>query len=227
MLRAMLAILAMAPLIPAPARAAPAQDEQFWFLTLAQGSVKGDLLYMLELQPRFGGDGQDLNQIILRPAVGVKVSDRVSLYQGYATVRSPRSGGPDVQEDRSFQQINFGPVRIAGGALSSRTRLEQRWLSTGDDMGWRARQLLRFAVPLTTKARGVSAIASTELFVAINDTDWGARSGFDRIRNFAGLEIPLSGRSTVEVGYLNQYVENRRRRDAMNHVLAINLMLRP
>lgn len=209
-----------------PAQAAPSQDEQFWFLTLAQGSVKDDILYMLEVQPRFGGDGSNLNQILLRPAVGVKLNDRLSVYQGYAAVRSPRSSGADVTEDRSFQQLNWSMGRVAGGALTSRTRFEQRWLSTGNDTGWRARQMLRYALPLSNKPRRLAAIASVEAFAALNDTDWGARSGFDRVRSFAGLEVPLSGKSTVEFGYLNQYVDNRGRRDAMNHVMAINLMLR-
>lgn len=224
---AMLAMGALAAFVATPVRAAPTQDEQFWFLTLAQGSVKGDLLYLLELQPRFGGDGADVNQIILRPAVGVRLNDRLSIYQGYAAVRSPRSGGPDLTEDRAFQQVNWAIGRVAGGVLTSRTRLEQRWLSSGDDLGWRAREMLRYARPLSGKPGSVAALVSVEAFVALNDTDWGARGGFDRLRSFAGFEVPLSGKSTVEIGYLNQYVNNRGRRDGMNHVLAVNLMLRP
>ncbi len=227
MRRTMLALATIGACVAPSAHAAPSQDTQYWFTTLAQGSIKGDVLYLLEVQPRFGGDGTDVNQVILRPAIGVKVNDRLSIYQGYAAVRSPRSGGPDVKEDRSFQQISWTIGRVAGGMLTSRTRLEQRWLSTGDDMGWRAREMVRFALPLTHKPRGIAALTFVESFIALNDTDWGARSGFDRVRSFAGVEIPLPGKSTVELGYLNQYVNNRGRRDAMNHVLAVNLMLRP
>ena len=33
-----------------------------------------------------------------------------------------------------------------------------------------------------------------EGFVALNDTDWGARGGFDQLRTFVGAELPLPGR---------------------------------
>lgn len=110
-------------------------------------------------------------------------------------------------------------------ALSSRTRIEQRWLSSGSDLGWRLRQMVRAAVPLKQGGK-VALIGSAEVFVALNDTDWGARSGFDRLRTFAGLELPLSGKSSVELGYLNQYAANATGPDRMDHVAAVNLMLR-
>ena len=62
--------------------------------------------------------------------------------------------------------------------------------------------------------------------MALNDTDWGARKGFDRLRSFAGLEVPVAGKATVEVGYLNQYVKNRGRADDVDHVLLVTLQLR-
>lgn len=208
-----------------PAHADTREDRQVWLQAVAQGPIAGDLVYHAEIQPRFGNDVSDLAQILIRPAIGVKLSDRVTIYQGYANVRTKLAAGGESHEDRSFQQVSWSLGNPGGVGLSSRTRLEQRWLSTGDDTGWRLRQMVRAAVPIRQDSK-VKLLGFSEVFVALNDTDWGAKGGFDRVRTFAGLELPLSGKSTVEVGYLNQYVDAPRGRNQMDHVAAINLMLR-
>lgn len=222
---ALIAAAAAAVLTAAPASAQVREDGQVWFQTVAQGPIAGDLVYFAELQPRFSADSAALAQMLIRPAVGVKLGDKVTLYQGYANVRTPQAGGGETRENRSFQQLNWALGAPGGVAVTSRTRLEQRWLSSGSDLGWRLRQMIRGAVPLKQGGK-VKLIGSAEVFVALNDTDWGARGGFDRIRSFAGVELPLSGKSTVELGYLNQYVSTRTGPDQMDHVAAINLMLR-
>jgi hypothetical protein len=206
--------------------AATVDDEQFWFQAVGQGRITGDLVYFAEVQSRFGHAMNGVDQFMLRPAIGMKLSDRLTIYQGYAHVRTPTGGGGETRENRAFQQVSWSLGQVAGGPASSRTRLEQRWLSSGKDTGWRLRQMLRLAMPLTQTARGVSALGYSEGFFALNDTDWGARRGMDRVRTFAGVEVPMAGKSTVELGYLNQYVNNRGRPDDVDHVLSISLQLR-
>lgn len=201
------------------------EDEQLWLQTLAQGPVAGEVVYFAELQSRFGSGASDLSQILIRPAIGLRLSPSVSVYQGYAHVRTPLAAGGDTEEDRSFQQVNWQLGKPGGVGLSSRTRLEQRWLSNGDDTGWRLRQMVRAAAPLKPEG-GAALLGWAEVFVALNDTDWGAREGFDRLRTFGGVELPLSGRSTIEAGYLNQYVRRPGRADHVDHVLIVSLMLR-
>jgi hypothetical protein len=75
--------------------------------------------------------------------------------------------------------------------------------------------------------QGVALLGYAEGFFALNDTDWGARGGFDRLRSFIGAEVPVGGRSTIEVGYMNQWVNQARRSDTMDHIAAISLFLRP
>jgi hypothetical protein len=180
-----------------PANAETRHDEQVWLQAIAQGPVAGDVIYFAEVQSRFGDGASQLSQMLIRPAIGVKLNDRVAVYQGYANVI----------------------------AISSRTRLEQRWLSNGSDVGWRLREMVRGAAPLGPDGK-VALLAWGEVFVALNDTDWGARGGLDRLRGFAGLELPFSGKSTVEVGYLNQFVKLPDGRRQMDHTAAISLMLR-
>lgn len=198
-------------------------DEQLWINVTGMGEA-GDLVYFLEVQPRIGTGVSRLDQLMLRGAIGLKLAPGVTLQQGYARVRTPATDRIDTVEDRSFQQLGWK----LSPRLSSRTRLEQRWLSTGSDTGWRLREMLRFATPLQRDRKtGVAALVYAEGFFALNDTDWGARAGFDRLRGFIGAEVPVGGKSTVEIGYLNQYVNQARRGDTVDHVASISLFLRP
>ncbi|AJR25584.1 MULTISPECIES: DUF2490 domain-containing protein [Sphingobium] len=214
------ALIAMA----APAQARTAEDEQFWLNLTAMGPISGDLVYFAEIQPRFGDGVSGVDQTILRGGLGWKLSPSVTVYQGYAHVVLPVDNGRDVNEERSFQQVNWTIGKPWGGELSSRTRLEQRWRSDGDDMGWRLREMLRYEKPLGSKA--VSALVYGEGFVALNSTDWGAKGGFDQLRSFIGAEIALGGASTAEIGYLNQWIDRRGGNARVNHVASVTLFFR-
>jgi hypothetical protein len=209
-----------------PARADTSSDEQLWVNLTAMGSVSGNLVYFAEWQPRMGESLSRLDQLLLRGAVGWKLSSNVTLYQGYAHVVVPLEGRKDVNEERSFQQLSWTLGKPWGGELSSRTRLEQRWRSDGDDMGWRLREMLRYEKPLKPGSNAVNALVYSEAFVALNSTDWGAKGGFDQIRTFLGAELGLKGASTVELGYLNQVIDQRGGRTRINHVASISLFLR-
>lgn len=212
--------------LPLTANAETQEDEQVWVNLTAMGPVSGDLVYFAELQPRTGDGSSRLDQLLLRGAAGWKLSPKVTVYQGYAHVVVPVDGGKDVNEERSFQQVSWNMAKPWGGELSSRTRLEQRWRSNGDDMGWRLREMLRYEKPLKPGSDAVNALLYSEVFVALNDTDWGARSGFDQLRTFAGAEIGLPGASTIEVGYLNQVIDQTGGRTRVNHVAALSLWFR-
>ncbi len=218
---AFMAVFAAAEL----AKADVVHDEQAWVNLTAMGPISGRLVYFAEVQPRLANGVSRVDPLILRPAIGWKLNDAMTLYQGYARVTSRPAGRPNIDEDRSFQQLSWIWGRPWGGELSSRTRLEQRWRSDGDDMGWRAREMVRLEVPLQPGGR-VAALGYAEAFVALNDTDWGAKAGFDQLRSFVGAEIGVGGRSTIELGYLNQFVNSPRGADRMNHVVSFTLFFR-
>lgn len=203
------------------AHADTTQDEQLWLNLTAMGPVSGDILYFAEIQPRMGGGISKIDQTLLRGAIGWKLSPSVSLYQGYAHITAG-----DTNEERSFQQLNWTIGKPWGGELSSRTRLEQRWRSDGDDMGWRLREMLRYEKLLRADSQAINALVYAEGFVALDSTDWGARAGFDQLRSFAGAEIALAGKSTMEIGYLNQFVNQRGGNSRVNHVASVSLFFR-
>lgn len=219
-------ILCLSLALSTPAMAQTRQDEQLWVNLTAMGSVKDDLVYFAEVQPRVGDGLSRIDQALFRGAIGWKFSPKITLYQGYAHVVVPIEGGKDVNEERSFQQLNWALGRPWRGELSSRTRLEQRWRSDGDDMGWRLREMIRYEKPLKPGSDAVNALVYAEGFVALNDTDWGARGGFDQLRSFIGAEVGLPGASTLEIGYLNQVIDQTRGRTRINHVASLTLFFR-
>lgn len=223
---ARLALIAAAALCAPLAHAETTQDEQAWINLTAMGPISGDVVYFAEFQPRMGDGISRLDALLLRGAVGVKLSRSATLYQGYAHVITPVDGGRDINEERSFQQLNLALGKPFGGELSSRTRLEQRWRSNGSDVGWRLREMIRYEHPLKAGSDAVNALVYAEGFVAFNDTDWGARSGFDQLRSFFGAEVGLPGASTLELGYLNQTIDQTRGRTRMNHVASVTLFYR-
>ena len=226
MRRIALSLLALLALSASPTRAATSEDEQFWLNLTSMGSIKGDLVYFAEIQPRVGDGVSRIDQALFRGALGWKLSPSITLYQGFAHVVVPLDGGQDVNEERGFQQLNWTMGKPWGGELSSRTRLEQRWRSDGDDMGWRLREMLRYEKPLRTGSDALNALVYAEGFVALNDTDWGARGGFDQLRSFIGAELGLPGASTLEVGYLNQLINQHGGDTRANHVAAVTLSFR-
>ena len=206
--------------------AAARDDEQIWLNVTAMGPVSGNLLYFAEFQAR-GGIGDDAyRQLNIRPAVGWRINSQVSAYLGYVYVPTDINDNRANTENRVYQQLGWSFGKTAIGELSSRTRLEQRFRSDGSDTGWRFRQLLRTVVPIQSNPRPIKALATVEVFANLNTTDWGARSGFDQLRSFVGVEIPIQGRSTIEAGYLNQAINRPNADLRVNHVLSIALFIR-
>lgn len=214
-------LAATAALLAVPAAAQTSHDEQVWVNATVTGKIKDRLIYFAEVQPRIGDGVSRLEALLLRPAIGWQVTKRLQLYQGYVHVEEPAA---DRNEERLFQQATWIVPGLPVGELQSRTRLEQRWRSDGDDMQLRLRQMLRFEYPVAKK---LAPMVSVEGFFALNKPDWRARDGFDQVRTFVGAEVGLKGRSTIEVGYLNQTIDQSGRAVQMNHVASVTLFVRP
>lgn len=209
----------------APCAAQTIEDEQAWLNLTVAGRASGKVLYMLDLQPRFGDGASRLDTLIARPAIGWQLTPRLSAYQGYAYVLNPVDSGRDRREHRSFQQL-FWLIRPGETEVLTRFRLEQRWPTAGQDTGWRLRGLARAETPLGRRSR-VKALGWVEGFAHLNTTDWGARKGFDQVRLFAGIEVPVQGRTTLEAGYLNQLINDPGGRSRMRHAASLTLFVRP
>ena len=229
-IRRIIAALLLLTLAPGPAQAETEDDEGLWLLALGQGSLgsadqaPAKLRWWLDVQARFSNEAGGFNQGIVRPGIGYAINDRTTLWLGYAWIRTSPSSGPDFDEHRIWQQLIWSRPFNAVSFLS-RTRLEQRFRDDGSDTGWRLRQFLKVAYALPGNPN-VSLVGYDELFFGLNDTDWGARSGFDRNRLFLGVGWRLGNSyHSIEIGYLNQYIDSASGNDLMEHILSLNVFL--
>lgn len=206
-------------------------DFATWGAIQGQGSFASDnprvsqWQWWLEGQMRFFNDAERLGQTLVRPGVGYKVLDNLSVWLGYAWINTRPRDGAKTNENRIWQQLSWNKA-YAWGNLSTRTRLEQRFLNNGDDTGWRFRQFVKYTHPLFSER--LYASVWDEVFVNINSTDWGADNGFAQNRAFIGIGLYVDEQRHFwfELGYLNQYINIPERIDRMNHIISTNLFIR-
>lgn len=176
----------------------------------------------MEMQTRVGNDVSHLNQTIIRPGFGVRFGPDFNLLFGYQFQHNSPEAGRATTEHRMYEQLTLplyrDPARLI---VLTRWRLEQRSYESGQDLGWRARGMVRMQAPLHG-AGSVSALLWSEAFVGLNETDWGQRSGLRQIRAFGGGLIPLNKRLNLETGYMAQF-DRTPGRYRVNHV--VNVML--
>lgn len=208
-------------------------DTGLWLAALGNGEIKATsnnetpLLWWFDAHYRLRDDTNGFNQAIIRPGLGIALSEQQALWVGYAWIPNSPVSGSDFDEHRFWQQWTAAQSYddLPWGDLRQlhRSRFEQRWVETGNDVGLRWRQMLREQLILTDSPQW-SLIAWDELFFNLNDTDWGAKAGFDQNRAFLGVGYKRCPKAPIrtEVGYLNQFVNSQGGTDGMNHILSIN-----
>ena len=205
-----------------------AKDFQTWDNLTATGSlgiINPDLKnakYWLEGQGRFGNNSSQFSQGMVRAGLGYTVMDKVSVWLGYAFIptEEPFAKKP-FDEHRIWQQVLWND-KFADITLTSRSRLEERFMETGSDVGWRFRQMFKASVPM---AYDFSFVLSDEYFANINKTNYGADEGFDQNRAFAGIGYNFDKNIKTEIGYMNQYIRKPNSADRMSDILSVNLYL--
>lgn len=205
-----------------------AEDFRIWGNVTARGnfgSIDPDLKrlrWWAEVQPRTRESGKEMDQLLIRPGVGYALTDRSTVWIGYAHVTNFMAVGDDIYENRIWQQYMWsGPTPLGG--FTSRTRFEQRWQDNGSETGGRFRHMLKLSWPVPFHP-AASIVGWDEVFINLNDTDWKARQGFDQNRGFAGIGYRVQPPILIEIGYMNQYI-NKANVDSMNHVLSVSLFL--
>jgi len=213
------------PLIVVPGAAlAQQEDEQLWLQANTIVPLDGNTRLTLEQIARFGERPDGLFTTELGVLVGQKVSKQFELGFGYRHVAF-YNGNTNADENRFRQQVlgNFG-------RLSTRFRIDERFHPDGNEVGIRIRPLVRYNQPLNRK--GLAVFVSHESFFIANTTKWGQLRGYERMRNWLGLVVPVSSWVSADVAYLNQYRLARggaraQMDHALNVQLTINLGARP
>lgn len=207
-------------LLSAAPAAAQVEDRQLWEQVNLVVPLTPEVRVTLEQIGRWGDRIEGLTQTELGGVLGYKLSDTIELGVGYRHVGLYSASGPTVHENRLRQQ-----VVLTHGRLIGRLRVDERFNPGGSEIGFRIRPLARYNHPLGS--RGYALYASHESFIVPNSTAWGQRSGYERMRNMAGVTLPFVRRKVMlDVGYLNQYrLGLGGARPQMEHALSLQLTI--
>jgi hypothetical protein len=214
-----------------PQDASP-DDTGGWLALFARGDINHDALpnkyrWWFDGHMRFFDDTDGFGQSIIRPGLGYALNDHAAVWAGYGWILSSPVHGSDFDEHRVWQQFTWSQ-RLEPVTLGLRSRLEQRFLETGSDTGWRFRQMLSWRHEMRSDPR-YTLVLWNEVFIHLNDTNWGAVNGFDQNRLFMGFgrRPDPDSRSRVEIGYLYQRVDRSSGFNLNNHLLSINFYRSP
>ena len=216
-------------------------DFQFWGNVTALGNFGAlnpnnpDLKkwrWWAEGQGRFGQDASQFTQSLIRPGVGYNVTDKLSLWLGYAWAPTahPLAQGHNYNENRIWQQALWAD-NFSFGRLTARSRFEERFFDPNaptNTVGYRFRQLVKLAVPMPFISPNVSFIIQDELFINMTNATMGfITQGYDQNRFFTGIAYKFNPMVTTELGYMDQHINrpHSARPDQMMHILGANLFL--
>lgn len=184
-------------------------------------------LAFLELAPRTKNDNNDFSQVIVRPLVGYKVTQKLQLWLGY-TWQGEYNDQTDFElaTNDFMQQLQWIDNWTPQLNFQYRFRLEQRFFAHESDAGHRMRHRFRFVYTLPdTKAY---LIGIDELFVyfnSLNDSrmEHSVQAGINQNRTYVGVGYKLTPQLNIDTGYQLQYVNNFATPDLINHVWLTNV----
>ncbi len=193
-------------------------------------STNPNLKYKLFAQGRFGDNSTRFTQALIRPGLGYAINEKVTAWLGYDWVPTsrPLALKHPFNDHRIWQQLSLRD-NYSFGTVISRTRLEQRFFDIpgSSDVAYRYRQMFKLLTPMHFVSPKVSFVIWNEIFVDLNSMDAGIRSGLNQNWAFAGIGYRLNKKTTIEMGYLNQFINRSKspRPDQMNHVLSVTMLV--
>ena len=101
--------------------------------------------------------------------------------------------------------------------ISSRTRLEHRFINRNSGIAWRLRQqlLAKFRISCNEKIRPV---IFDEIFFNLNHPKWVSNSTINQNRILLGCDVYFSEKNFIRIGYMNRYA-TAEPKNMMFHIL--------
>lgn len=195
-----------------------------------------------DIQLRGTDEFKQVQSFLFRIGLNVKVARTLTLTGGYAYISNKRVLGGVAgfaPEHRLWEQLIIAH-KIKKLSISHRLRVEQRFISksrvAGDELETsgnffanRIRYFARGVLPLVSRAsfsKGPFAALQNEVFVNIGDNSALNDEIFDQNRLYLAIGYRLGPSFDIEGGYLNQYINGRKRNSANNHVIQLAGYLR-
>ena len=218
------AVLLAAQILAHDPASARDDEAQLWILPTAKIPLTPDIAAIAEGGIRYSESADGLAQIFARGSVQMDVADDLSLALGYGHFQNYKAHRRSGTEDRPFQQLNWAMGTAAGGAWSSRTRLEERMFSGSHRVELRLRERISYRGKPIGNSR-ISPDFSGEALFNLNRTTSGQAAGINSIRGKAGLSAPLAEHLDFSLAYMALYVP-RSGEDRLLHVALTGMTYR-
>ncbi len=199
------------------------EDAQLWLTTGIRAALAPQIDGSADIVIRLSDDRGGVGQAIGRASLSYRISDSISVEGVYGYFVSYDDGNVTQREHRPAQSVIWRMGEAGGGQWTARLRAEQRKVEGTDEIGFRVRPRIGYSRPL---AGTVALNISSEAFISLNDTSFGAQSGFNGLRNTTTVAVPVNEHVSVEISYLNQWSHRRRRTDTIVHAATATLLLR-
>lgn len=217
------------------------EDFRLWAPVFLTVSLPNKFIAYMEVNPRIGDDVTNIDQLLLRPAIGYKLTDNWTIWQGYAWVgnfNQPHTAPQPsfIGENRIWQQATY-TQSFSSFKFMARTRMEERWIDHAGGTALRFRQMFKLTVPIP-QAPDWAFVTFDEIFMNLNSVDTynevlshnskGPGAGIDQNRIFVGMNKTFNQYLNVDIGYQNQMINNRKlegNANLINHVLMINFYI--
>lgn len=182
-----------------------------WLIYFGNKNIDSKFNWHNEVQYRNYNAIGDLEQLLLRTGIGYNLTENnnnVLLGYGYVLSENYISGTDektDVNEHRIYQQfITKQNIHII--SLQHRYRFEQRFVE--DDFKLRFRYFLGLNIPVNNKTLDDKTLylsAYNEIFLNTKN------NVFDRNRLYGGVGYKINQQLRLELGYMNQFLQNTSR----------------
>lgn len=192
-----------------------------WLIYFGNKNIDSKFNWHHEVQYRNYDAIGDLEQLLLRTGIGYNLTENnnnILLGYGYVLSENYIPGTDekiDVNEHRIYQQfITKQSIHII--SLQHRYRFEQRFIE--DDFKLRFRYFLGLNIPVNKKVledKTLYLSAYNEIFLNTENNI------FDRNRLYGGLGYMVNQQLRLELGYMNQYLQNTSR-DQINIMAFVN-----
>lgn len=200
------------------------QSEKLWLSIKTRDQfAKSQLNYMLYVQTRFDSSSPYFQENIFRGGLGLKKSNKFSLWLGYEIDPKQNLRTRDMSvEQRIWQQTAWETAIAEGIDLKYRSRLEARFESSSNYTAYRLRQRLSF--DFKNNYNKFYPYMYEELFFNLNHPAWVSDRVLSQNRLLLGIKIPRQKQYVIEIGYLNK-IQLDRNINRMNHILNLSLKL--
>lgn len=177
--------------------------------------------YYLEPNLRFIDNRYKFSQALFWAGLGYHIAPEISIYVGDAFDTTRTSSGDDRQFNILWQQVN---ALFYDGMLidvDGRTRLEETKRYSQAQWAVTLRQDIDFVIPIK-QWEGHAIVLSDEVFFGLKQPDWQRGRHFVRQnRAYAGINTVLTPTSSIDIGYLNQYLFTNP--DEMSHIFVVSV----